>query len=217
MFFHLVVENPRSQILAMLLTEKACYPQKSKPTAHPVHMWLYVIPWVARTWCFHSIGDSWLLLTRQWTGMDASGTAVEWIGVKAGQGPRYRNPSSIRHSESLSLLSSPQPPPHTLIFRHMEFLCYQNSSVSGNKEWGWGQGSNGYPWAHLQKQCLFRPSWGKEGLIVAHITFGIPWLHLWFKGAIHSSTLFPVCPHAFPFSCFSLVSWITLTQTPASA
>lgn len=109
MFFHLVVENPRSQILAMLLTEKACYPQKSKPTARPVHMWSYVTPWVIRTWCFHSIGDSWLLLTRQWTGMDASGTEVKWIGVKAGQGPRYRNPSSIRHSESLSLLSSPQP------------------------------------------------------------------------------------------------------------
>lgn len=100
-----------------------------------------------------------------------------------------------------------------LIFSHKELL-----SLTGTEMYlagvGWEAGEHLWSWAPLQKQCLFRPWWGRESWRVAHNPASRLWLHLWYEGAVCLCTLpLPSVSSAIAFSCSSLLFWISLTYT----
>lgn len=190
--------------------ESMLYPQKSKPRACPVHMWLLLS---STNLVFHSIEDRWLLLTRQWTGMGASGTA-QLSGLVSRQGKGQ--------DTEIPVVSGILNPCHC--FTNHTLLLILWFSDTGNffvtktvvyLETKSGVGDMAVP-EHISRNSAFSDHNGgrkvEEWLISPLLA---PESTCDSKGHSFFCSLFPVCPHAFPFSSFSLVSLVILTQTLA--
>lgn len=130
---------------------------KHKNWQHSAGSYMVMCPPLSSTGpVFCGIPDGWVLLTRQWAGMDTLGThqsnELVW---RQGKGQETEIPNNIRHYTVLVIALHTTPLSY-FGFSHMDLLELTNG-VSGHRDIrGGSSGNSCCPWAYLQKQCPFR-------------------------------------------------------------
>lgn len=173
-----------------------------------MHTWLHINP-QSPCMVFSSVRASWGPLTRQWAGMDASGIhQSNGLVAKQAKGQETKSQLILGPLHAILVIALLITP---LVFSHKELLSLTETEMYLEGV-GWEAGEHLWSWAPLQKQCLFRPWWGRESWRVAHNPASRLWLHLWYEGAICLCTLpLPSVSSAVAFPGSSLLSWISLT------